>query len=189
MTRRFVGPMLGVMALTALLGVPSTAASDGLPLPSSITPSNGVPGADETRYVTGHADGSTVVRELGNGGRLQAAKIQGQWWIPAVTAKGSPGGLSADGSTLVLVKSGSRIAHGPTRLLLLDARNLEVAQRLTLHGAFSFDAISPDASKLYFIQYLSGRNPTRHALRGPGVRPNSRSNAARPHRGSERARG
>lgn len=165
MNRLIMGPVLGAAALIALLGVPSSAASDGLPLPSSVTPSNGVPGPDGTRYVTGHSDDKTVVRELGNGGSLQTATVKGQWWIPAVTAKGAPGGLSADGGTLVLAESGSRIPHGPTRLLILEARNLEVAQRLTLHGAFSFDAISPDGSKLYFIQYLSAHDPTRYAVR------------------------
>ncbi len=165
MAQRIIGPMLGVVALTALLGVPSTAASDGLPLPGSITPSSGVPGPDGTRYVTRHSAGTTTVRELGSMGSLQASTVKGQWWIPAVTTKGSPGGLSADGGTLVLVQAGSRTPHRPTQLLVLDADNLEVAQPLTLHGAFSFDAISPDGSRLYFVQYLSARDPTRYAVR------------------------
>ena len=165
MNRRIFRTVLGIVALAALLGVPNTAASDGLPLPSSITPKNGVQGADGTRYITRPSDGTTVVRQLGSSGSVQAATVNGQWWIPAVTAKGAPGGLSADGSTLVLVKSGSRVPHAPTRLLVLNARNLVVAQRLTLHGAFSFDAISPNGSKLYFIEYLSAHDPTRYAVR------------------------
>ena len=109
MNRRIFRTVLGIVALAALLGVPNTAASDGLPLPSSITPTNGVQGADGTRYITRPSDGTTVVRQLGSSGSVQAATVNGQWWIPAVTANGAPGGLSADGSTLVLVKSGSRV--------------------------------------------------------------------------------
>ena len=36
---------------------------------------------------------------------------------------------------------------------------------MTLRGDFSLDAVSPDGSMLYFIQYLSRKDPTEYAVR------------------------
>jgi hypothetical protein len=36
---------------------------------------------------------------------------------------------------------------------------------VTLRGDFSLDAVSPDGSMLYFIQYLSRKDPTEYAVR------------------------
>ncbi len=85
--------------------------------------------------------------------------------IPAVALDGSPGGLSADGTTLVLIQPRKRFPQRETHLAILDAQSLVLRERLTLRGDFSFDAISPDGSHIYLIQYLSPRDPTEYAVR------------------------
>lgn len=105
--------------------------------------------------------------------------LRGSWYIPAVAADGSPGGLSADGGKLVLVTFPRRYPPQQTRLAVLDTRLFlrhpsrgmqrprHAIRRLILPGAFSFDAISPDGSRIYLIQnfYRRGRL-THYAVRG-----------------------
>lgn len=169
MARRILGVTLGAIALAIVASAP-TAAADGLPVPGVITPGGGVPGADDTHYVTHTEDGATVVRQLAaSGAVLQSATVPRTFTVPAVALDGSPGGLSANGSTLVLIKPRTSFPQTQTHLLVLDTNGLGVRDRLTLKGDFSFDAISPDASRLYFIQYLSPRDPTRYAVRAYDV--------------------
>lgn len=89
--------------------------------------------------------------------------LRGSWYVPAVAADRSPGGLSADGGTLVLVTFPQRYPPRRTRLAVLDTRLFlrhphrgerprHAIRRLSLPGAFSFDAISPDGSRIYLIQ-------------------------------------
>jgi hypothetical protein len=90
--------------------------------------------------------------------------------IPAVAADGSPSGLSADQRTLVLIRPRTRLGQKRTRLLLLDPeRRFALKRQIILRGDFSFDAISPDGSKLYVIQYnaLTRQNfdPTDYSVR------------------------
>jgi hypothetical protein len=169
MAQRILALTLGAIALAIVASAP-TAAADGLPVPGVITPSGGVPGADGTHYITHTRRGATTIRELGRGDAvLQSATVPGRFTVPAVALDGSPGGLSADGSTLALIRPRTSFPQSDTHLLILDANGLGVRDRLTLKGDFSFDAISPDASLLYFIQYLSPRDPTRYAVRAYDV--------------------
>jgi hypothetical protein len=169
MARRILGSTLGAIALAIVVSAPP-AAADGLPVPGVITPSGGVPAADGTHYTTRMKQGATTIRELGRGDAvLQSATVPGRFTVPAVALDGSPGGLSADGSTLVLIRPRTSFPQSETRLLILDANGLGVRDHLTLKGDFSFDAISPDASLLYFIQYLAPRDPTRYAVRAYDV--------------------
>jgi hypothetical protein len=53
---------------------------------------------------------------------------------------------------------------------------MHVRAAVTLPGDFTFDAMTPDASVLYFIHYLSKRDPTRYEVRafdtkGPNLVP------------------
>jgi hypothetical protein len=68
-----------------------------------------------------------------------------------------------------LVNQRRNVTNGPTEVLVLDAHNLQIVRRLSLKGGFTFDAISPDGSRLYFIQYLSPRDLTRYAVRAYDV--------------------
>jgi hypothetical protein len=162
-------------ALVAVLGlalvVPATVAADGLPV-VGVDGQDGVVSADGAyRYVTFTSDRSTVVARLrvSGGGVARYRTIAGLLTVPAVAYDGSTSGLSADGRTLVLIRPRTGLAQKRTHLAVLDPRRLLVRKRIALRGDFSFDALSPDGSTAYLIQYLSltPRNfdPTRYKVR------------------------
>src|SRR5256885_6375237 len=81
------------------------------------------------------------------GGRTSRAGM-----LPMVAWDGSVGGLTRDGSHLVLASPfGARAA---TRFLLLDAGSFKILARARLRGAWAFDALSPDASSMYLIHFI-----------------------------------
>ncbi len=167
MNRRLHAVTIGV-ALVIAGALPATATADGLPIPGVYTDPAGVatPSGKEHYVTRRQEDDSTLVRALGQNGRvLRSTTISGRWVIPAVAIDGSPGGLSADGATLVLIQPRKRFPQPETHLAVLDAQSLVLRDRLTLHGDFSFDAISPDGSHIYLIEYLSPSDPTQYAVR------------------------
>jgi hypothetical protein len=91
--------------------------------------------------------------------------LPGRFTIPAVAIDRTTSGLSADGKTLVLVQPRFRFGRAHTRFLLVSLPGMHVRQAVTLRGDFTFDAMTPDASVLYFIQYQSKRDPTRYQVR------------------------
>jgi hypothetical protein len=91
--------------------------------------------------------------------------LQGHFSIPIVAYDGSAGGLSADGSALVLIRPRTTFPRTKTPFAILDAKTLRVRSVTTLRGDFSFDAVSPDGSTLFFIEYLSPDDPTQYAVR------------------------
>jgi hypothetical protein len=83
-------------------------------------------------------------------------QLDGSWGNPALGAGASIGeGLSYDGRTLVLASTAGPYGS-PSWFVVADTRLMRVVRRITLHGSFSFDALSPDASRLYLIQYAYG---------------------------------
>ena len=84
-------------------------------------------------------------------------RLDGSWATPALGARATTGeGLSYDGRTLVLALTAGPYGS-PSRFVVVDTRLMRVVRKITLHGSFSFDALSPDASRLYLIQYAYGR--------------------------------
>ena len=71
--------------------------------------------------------------------------------IPQVAADGSPSGLSADGKTLVLIRSFGPINRAS--LVVLGTNRLHVKNRIELKGQYSFDAIAPDGRHAYVVEY------------------------------------
>jgi hypothetical protein len=120
----------------------------------------------------GFRAGTTRIREQeGAGSHTTAAhttaRLPGRYAIPAVTLGGEPGGLSTDGNVLTLVKQpGSRQS---TDLVFLHTNPLRRARTMHLDGRFSFDAISPDGSRVFLIQYLSPTDDTEYAVRAVDV--------------------
>ena len=57
---------------------------------------------------------------------------------------------------------------------LVDVRRMRVLRTIELKGAFSFDALSPAASRLYLIQYThaSSGDVTDYTVRGYDLRTN-----------------
>jgi hypothetical protein len=124
------------------------------------------------RYVALRAGRETIVaRTAVEGGRvLGFTRLRGNFTIPAVAYDGSASGLSADGSTLVLIQPRLTFPRARTALAFLDAKRLRLRKLVTLHGDFSFDAISPQGRTLFLIQYVSARDPTRYKVRAYDLR-------------------
>jgi len=112
--------------------------------------------------------GFTVIERIDKrGGRL------GRWWylpgrysIPTAAFDDTAGGLSADGSTLVLSRFSWVYPPRTTRLAIVHTdrhpgrvrgktRLRQTIDKLSLPGSYSFDAISPDGSTVYLIEHLS----------------------------------
>ncbi|HET9593183.1 MAG TPA: hypothetical protein VFP17_09735 [Solirubrobacterales bacterium] len=103
--------------------------------------------------------------------------LRGRYYLPAVATDGTPGGISANG-ILVLTDSPrvyppqrSRFAILDTRLFLNHPQRGDEAprhaiSRLRLPGAWSFDAISPDGSRVYLIHsYFKHGEVSRYEVR------------------------
>jgi hypothetical protein len=160
--------------LTLVLGalgaafVPS-ALADGLPVEGLDLSRAGIaaPGPMSPRYVTLPAGPDTVVAAVSQvGGQVRRSRVlDGRFTVPAVAYDGSPGGLAADGRTLVLINPRTGFPRRVTTLAVLDARRLRTRDVIRLRGDFSFDAVSPDGRLLYLVQYLSKRDPTRYLVR------------------------
>jgi hypothetical protein len=160
----FFVPFL-VAALVAVL-VPAAARSDGLPVLGTDVGSTGVASFDGARYVTIPAGSKTIVEQVAqHGGQVLAWRsLRGTFTIPAVAYDGSAGGLSADGATLVLIEPRTSFPRAATKLLVLSTDGLKPLRTVDLQGDFSFDAVSPKGSWLYFIHYTSPNDPTRYLV-------------------------
>jgi hypothetical protein len=168
MARLTVGPTIAATALVTLLALPGNAAGAGAPAPFT---TYGISGSHGVEYMAAPGrHGTTTVRKLDGKEPVGSRKLDSRFMVPTVTLRGEPDGLSPDGRRLVLVGPRRQVTHGPTRVLVLDTRSLRVDRRFALQGGFTFDAISPDGSTIYFIQYLSPRDRTRYAVRAYDIR-------------------
>jgi hypothetical protein len=164
--RRAIGTLALALAATAL--IPSAAAADKLSAPLDAAGPSGVTSADGgSQYMTRPAGRRTVVRRVdpSSGRVLSATRIAGRFAIPAVSLDGTPSGLSHDGRTLVLIRPRTGPATGRTKLAILDARQLRLRRVFTLHGDFSFDALSPDGRTAYLVQHPAHLDPTHYLVR------------------------
>jgi hypothetical protein len=122
------------------------------------------------RYVAVGGKGVTTVTAMRRSGRVvRWATYRGGFGIPAVTFNGSTGGVSSDGSTLVLADSHTGNGTYPLKkrsaFLIVNAKSLRVRARVALRGHYSFDALSPDGSRLYLIQHVSALKLTHYVVR------------------------
>jgi hypothetical protein len=147
-----------VMILGAWAGV--AAADGGGPSPG---PTWGSPGLVDhlrgVRYVALDGETMTMVEAVTTrGGKVvRWTNFRGRYGFPMVAWDGSMGGLTRDGSHLVLASpQGQRW----TRFLLLDAGSFKVLVRARLRGVYAFDALSPDASVMYLIHYRTWNSPS-----------------------------
>lgn len=170
-------PLVALLALTSLVATPTAAPAKGLTASVQGATVKGLP----YRYValapnspfgmnsTRPTEKFTIVGRIDKrGGRL------GRWWylparysIPAAAVDDTAGGLSADGSTLVLSRfswiypprtTGLAIVHTKRRPYKPPpgkGRSPNLIDKLSFPGSFSFDAISPNGSTIYLIQHLS----------------------------------
>ena len=117
---------------------------------------DGVVGASGgVRYVALPGRGTTTVAgvRIGDGRVLRFATVRGLLGIPQVTWDGTTDGISANGQRLVLASITSRPLAVTTTFVVLRANTLGVQRRIELSGHWVFDAISPDGSTIYAVQY------------------------------------
>jgi hypothetical protein len=104
--------------------------------------------------------GRTTLELRRNGRSVTRVRLHGNLGFPAPTNSAIGEGLSHDGRTLVLANAGT---FG--RFTVLGARTLHVRRTITLHGQFTYDALSPTASTLFLIQHLSSGTVDRYNVR------------------------
>jgi hypothetical protein len=154
-----------VLAIAALsCTFPVAANGDGLPLVDY-----GMrPDAIETRrgkVVAIPAGEKTLVAYFRRDYQARNGRVlDGRLAVPAVAYDGTPGGLSADGERLALIEPRVRFPRKDTRFVLLD-RLLRPVDEIRLDGDFSFDAISPDGSALFLVEYLDRKDPSVYRVR------------------------
>lgn len=159
--------LAGAILVGSSLGA-TAARADGLPVLGVDVGATGVVApSGQARYVTIPAGADTVVARVdAQGGRIGASLLLPRTFtIPAVAYDGSASGLSGDGHTLVLIEPRASFPRAETRLAVLQTRPLLWRTTITLPGDFSFDAVSPDGSSLYLIQYTSALDPTKYNVR------------------------
>lgn len=120
---------------------------------------------DEANYVVMGTGNSVVARISTADGSVERLRyLSGEWALPAVTYLGDAGGLSVDGSTLVLTNQ-FRHGHTSTDFRILDPRSLRPVDHVKLPGTWSFDALSPDGGLMYLVQYRHPRDPFDYRVR------------------------
>ncbi len=170
MTRRLL-VLMGV-ALAASLASPGAAPAKGIggaAAPGGVTVS-GSPYRYTALSPQGDGPSLTILTQTdrSNGEVGNWWHLRGRYQLPPLTYNGSAGGVSADGSTVVLSRFSWIYPPRTSGLAIIDARpHLRQPRRmdqshspqditkLKLPGSFSFDAISPDGSTIYLIQHLS----------------------------------
>lgn len=138
-----------------LLASPPGWAAGG-PVITSLVPAHGIRAGSLT-YVAHPGRHSTLVQVLPSG---PARVVRGRFGIPVIAYDGTPAGVSADGSTLVLARPRNPQGGFPARsseLLVLDVGTLAPRRLIWLRGDFSLDAVSPDGRWLYLIDYRMQR--------------------------------
>jgi hypothetical protein len=150
-------------ALGALGATPSAFAA--FPAPYAVQGGEGLASLDgSVRFVATKAGADTLVSAISTdgGGTLFKQTVPGAYGIPEVTQSGLAAGLFRDGSAFVLQNVG---IEEKSSFVVLNALDLTVRDTITLGGTFGFDALSPDASKLYLIQHLSTNDIEHYVVR------------------------
>jgi len=153
---------LAVAALTA----PVTAA-DGGPAPG-FAGGAGIASRDgHVHYVALSAGGGTVVAAIDRHGTVMRSNwLPGGFGIPQVANDGTVGGLTRDGSHLLLASYS--ISPAP-EFAIVTTKTLVVGKTIQLKGMWSFDALSPDGRTIYFVQYFLTTSSQRYLVRAYDV--------------------
>src|SRR6185503_17581816 len=162
MRTQFLIAMLLVLALAPL------ARADGLPIADASAPA--MIGGDGTdgRFVALPTTRGTIVARIGSS--VYASRLlDGRYTVPVVALDHTAAGLSTDGSTLVLINPRRTFPRARTSFVVLGAKSLRTQRQILLQGDFSFDAVSPDGTRMFLIHYLSRRDPTRYEVRALDV--------------------
>lgn len=160
-------PLLTLVAALFLAAAVTAVAAkgDGSPYtPGLVQGAEGVVSPDHRiRFVTLATAESTVVAAIRvrTGRVVRSNVLRGFYGVPIVAWDNSTGGVSADGRTLVVGSYGPLPGDpGVTRFAVLRTDTLRKSRVLALRGSWAYDAISPDGSRMFLIEYLAaGQNP------------------------------
>ena len=120
------------------------------------------PNGASTQVDIAWTEGGDLVRQI---------PVTGSWALPRVGMDQALAGLSADGSTLVLVDdSPTAKSAGSTRFAVVSTDGKQKPNIIELAGRFEFDAISPDGRLLYVLEHFAGGDPTHYDVRQVDVR-------------------
>jgi hypothetical protein len=163
------------LCLTAALGAvvfAPVALGDGGPF-LVIQGGTGVASHDGTLHYVAVYDGrgGTLVEsiDVAEGGVFGWNRFEGSWGTPTIGTPATGQGLSRDGRTLILASTAGPFAS-PSTFLVVDTRRMTIRRTITLRGSFSFDALSPDGSRLYLIQYASSGDLSHYIVRAYDLR-------------------
>lgn len=145
------------LAVAAALAAAPAAAGDGFLFASM--GGSGVTAPDgKLRFVpvgVSTADDTVLEAISTKGGAIEnQLELVGRFGVPYTA--GSAEGMSHDGTTLVLQNADGILS--PSTFAVVDVKRLRLVHEIQLKGAFSYDALSPDGSRLYLIQYTQGRS-------------------------------
>jgi hypothetical protein len=153
-------------AAVSMAVLSGSAGAAGGPLFNDFGGLHGILAPSGYRYVTVDDRNVVLLERIAPDLRIAAyRRLPGRYTIPAVAMDRTTAGLSADGTTLVLVEPRFRWGRKHTKFLLVSLPGMHVRASVSLPGDFTFDAMSPDAARLYFIEYLSKNDPTRYQVR------------------------
>jgi hypothetical protein len=141
------------------------AAFAGYPSPMAQQGGLGVVSPDgSTRFVALGAGGNTVLAKINtaDGSLRKSRSLNGSFGIPVLVYGQAGDGIARDGSFFVLQSTG---VSSTTNLQIVRTRNLAVRDSITLKGAFAYDALSPDGTKLYLIQHSSADDLQHYVVR------------------------
>lgn len=93
--------------------------------------------------------------------------VDGAWRLPTIGDDVLPVGVSADGSTIVLVEE-AVAANATTSRFAVLAQG-EATRIVELRGSLEFDALSPDGSILYVVEHLPGPPDAHYQVRAVDV--------------------
>lgn len=140
---------------------------------------DGTPRGGWGRVVTATRNGATtivadVAVQPGLGG--PELRLERSWSLPTIGADRLPVGVSADGSTIILVDGGPETAPPASRFAVVEHHLLEapatagdaplrLARIVELAGAWEYDALSPDGRILYVVQHLDAEPDGRYQVR------------------------
>jgi hypothetical protein len=111
-----------------------------------------LPGGD-VRYVALDAMGNTSLAAVDRrtGAMRNTLALIGAWGIPRVGTDSVNSSLSRDGRTLVLAPTE---VGNPSTFAVVDTKTMRIKANVMLPGTFAFDALSPNGTKLYLVQYV-----------------------------------
>ena len=168
MKRSRVMAVIVAVAAAALVVGAATAAG---PSPGTIVGFGGALSTDgKVRFVAVTSAHDTIVEKIDTrtGRVLRFGSIRGGYGIPLAAFDGTTTALTHDGKAIVLSTFPGQGIF--TRFAVFDTSKLQIRDQVSLRGTWSLDALSPDGSTLFLIQYLSTQDTISYRVRAYDLR-------------------